>query len=93
MWDIILGVLSGFVIYRFGYTMGKRQRPAPAEKDSSICSCGHVYSVHKNDGKCNAGIKTKKYNAIGTDMGYHYTDCACVRYDGIPPAHIFLKDN
>jgi hypothetical protein len=44
------------------------------------------------NGKCNSTIKAKKYNSLGDNVGYQYLGCACVRYDGIPPAHIYMKD-
>jgi len=90
----VLDFILPIAFFFWGLFLGKRSRPqVPQEKDTSICSCSHVYSVHKEDGKCNSSIKTKRYDSIGNAVGFQYLGCACVRYDGIPPAHIYMKDS
>lgn len=79
---ILQGVLL-VVFFFWGYRLGKSSN---AEKDNSLCSCNHQYSMHTESGRCNV-VKIKKVN-------YRYQEyrCACVRYDGIPPAHVYMKD-
>lgn len=75
-----------------GYLIGSRRRTIPEEKDKSTCSCTHKYSMHLESGACNAAVTRDRYNKQGDFTGKDYLPCACVRYDGIPPAHLFMKD-
>jgi hypothetical protein len=80
-------------VFTIGVWYGKK-RATPTEKDQSVCSCGHAYSMHDNDNKCQVAVPVKKYNKFGDFAGWDRTHrCACHRYDGIPPAHVYMKDN
>lgn len=84
MTDWIIHAALSVIFFLWGYAQGKKSQPkAIKEKDLSICSCTHAYSMHKDDGACNV-MKVKN------DL-YRYP-CPCIRYDGIPPAHIYVKD-
>lgn len=73
-----------FCLY-MGYRAGRKDYK-PQEKDSSVCSCAHQYSMHNDKGVCNVH-KIKKINHREAQIR-----CACTRYDGIPPAHVYMKD-
>lgn len=84
IWQSIVYV----VVFLCGWLSGAyftRSTKVP-EKDLSICSCTHKYSMHNDKGKCNVAV-IKKVNYAQREFG-----CACVRYDGIPPGHIYMKD-
>lgn len=89
MIDVIgytLDFLISLAFFIWGYYLGKRHKTEPKEKDASVCSCDHEYSKHKDNGTCNVVIK--KY----AQYEWHTSHCPCVRYDGIPPAHIYMRD-
>lgn len=85
----ILQVSLYLVFFLVGYWIGvKFSRPTPPkQKDLSICSCSHKYSMHNDKGKCQVAV-IKRLNYQDREFG-----CACVRYDGIPPGHVFMKEN
>lgn len=88
-----LAFLVGLIAFQTGVWCGKK-RATPTEKDTSVCSCQHAYSMHAVEGKCQVAVPVKKYNKHGNFIGWDHTHrCACHRYDGIPPAHMFMKDN
>ena len=87
MREYIFDFIVSLAMFLWGFAWGKRNRPAPAEKDASICSCKHAYSMHNDDGTCNVAKVKFEYGA------YKSYTCPCIRYDGIPPAHIYMKDS
>lgn len=90
-WVILGWVVAGFYLNRYYYV--KRQLIKYEQvKDLSVCSCGHAYSKHTKDGKCNVAVRVKNYDRWGAASGHKYAGCACVNYDGVPPAHIYMKD-
>lgn len=87
MFNVLFTISVALLSYGIGYFYGKnRQRAHTDAKDPSICSCTHKYSMHNDKGRCQvARIKEVNYSQ-------REFQCACVRYDGIPPAHIYMKD-
>jgi len=82
--DFILPIVFFFL----GFFLGKKTRSKPLkEKDTSFCSCSHAYSMHRDEGKCNVVRVNYEYG------GYKNYACACIRYDGVPPAHIYMRDS
>jgi hypothetical protein len=78
--------------YFCGFYQGRlRRSKAPAVKDPTVCSCEHVYSVHDGTGKCLDSLEMDKYNRMGDFVGVEWHLCPCVRYDGVPPAHVYLR--
>lgn len=72
-----------------GFSLGKghaRSR-TPKVKDTSKCSCKHVYSMHDKSGECLAEC----FYIDGVKVSSSFA-CRCVNYDGVPPAHIFMRD-
>ena len=88
MTEWLLDAAISMAFFAWGYYLGKRYyKPKNTEKDASVCSCTHPYSMHTANGTCN--VVTVKYK----DFETRKTHCPCVRYDGIAPAHIYMKDN
>lgn len=85
-WYVLIGTMFFFWGVYVGKRINRTNTNNSPEKDQSRCSCGHPYSMHKDNGFCNV---TKIKYEYGSYKNY---PCACIRYDGIPPAHVFMKD-
>lgn len=90
---MILGFIAGLLINEFLFS-SRRRKKKNEPKDPSVCSCGHPYSMHMKDGKCAVAIPTDRFDSRGNVVGKDFTtSCACHRYDGVPPAHLYLKED
>lgn len=88
MLEILFTISVALLSYGIGYFYGRNRAFALVEsRDASICSCTHRYSMHDEKGSCQVA-KIKEVNYRQREF-----QCACVRYDGIPPAHIYMKDS
>jgi hypothetical protein len=74
-----LVALACFFVSTFfaGVVRGQKKKPAPL---TAVCGCSHIFSAHKDGGKCQATIYR------------NYTDhyCACTIYVGPDPMALGL---
>lgn len=83
-----LTILAAGVVAGAGYLTGRAgRRPKPKPASGPVCSCGHGFGTHADDGKrCAAQVERPHYYSNGARNGYEWAACACLRYDGPDPA-------
>lgn len=83
-----VSVVVAAMVFAAGVIVGRRARPKPPEHPELVCSCGHGYGSHAEDGHCLAEFEQaiqrlpKNPHVV---LRFQIAPCPCRVYDGPEP--------
>lgn len=81
MFVVSLALFVLWASYRIGRIRGREIERALKPK-GAVCPCGHIWSAHKEGGKCQADERRENYLSDGTRRGHEWVRCTCTKYHG-----------
>lgn len=85
MSDVVLLclVVLNFCTFALVVILHRRTSAKWGITEQYVCSCGHPQSLHHPSTRSCAGeIKRRRYNSIGSRIGFTHVACRCQQYDG-----------